>query len=201
MGKGSNIDIAVSDLYQFNEVGGLLYSKGYVSFYGGNLSGASEHKIIITKTGESLFNITKPALIGGSRNELIEQASSELDVHNEIYNSIGESFFHYGIVHAHPPHVVAASLGTKYYLEPKDIEGKYYSPRVLMVEQDMEEPRSYFLASIQDALKCPETKNSRLLVVRGHGVFAWGKTLRNAFAVLDSFELSMKILLLSKTTK
>ncbi len=179
-------------LKSFQEIGCDLFYGGMNNSHSGNLSTKNNRLMAISKSGSMLhrlnFDDIIETLIDGEDSET-KKASREIPVHRAIYiNTEAEA-----IVHAHPPHVIALTLQTN-CIAPVDAEGDYYFPDgmpVISVENA--------IASNEVAQKVvPYLKEFPIVGVKGHGTFAIGKTLEEAFHWTSSIEHSAKIILLGK---
>ena len=123
--------------------------------------------------------------------------SDEALLHVRIYQATGSQ----AVCHGHPPHVTALSLGGGNELVCRGIEmQKAFAGtvthaderRIPIVEnsQDMEELAASVLAARQ--LSVPA------VVVRGHGVYAWGGSIREASRHLETVEWLSRILWLCR---
>lgn len=179
-------------LSEFQAVGRGLFARGLVSSQSGNLSIRLGDKIIITRRGAMLGSLRENDLIetGVSRNNrATPHASIELPVHRAIYKATQAS----AIVHAHSPHVVALSLIQREII-PGNTEGVETFRQVPVVGWD-EEVRAGGLGEvIADTLK-----EQRLVVVHGHGSFAIGQLLEEAYNLTSALEECCHVLCLLKT--
>jgi len=181
-------------LTHFQTVGRDLFTSGLVSGTSGNLSIRVNDRIVITKRSSSLSNLQEQDLIetGICKNDrFTPMASSELAVHRAIYQLTSAT----AIVHAHPPHAVALSL-TEDGIVPSDDEGKAlitYVP-VLGSQNFSSVPPVVPPEDIAKALQ-----HSRIVMVRGHGSFAIGQILEEAYDLTATLEDSCKILCLIKS--
>jgi L-fuculose-phosphate aldolase len=124
------------------------------------------------------------------------QASVELPVHRAIYHSLaheallaGRPFAPQAIVHAHTLHTTAHSL-TAQKIVPLDAEGIY----ALGLEVAVLTPNQV-IASEEAAAQLAElVKNgTRIAVLRGHGPFAVGDKLEDAYQLVSVLEHSAHI--------
>lgn len=76
------------------------------------------------------------------------------------------------------------TLGGADYLPP-DFEGQYYLPRVPVLSVAYDEYVEKAPALVAEALV-----DSRVVIVRGHGVYARGSTINEAYKWTCSLELS-----------
>jgi len=113
-------------------------------------------------------------------------SSSEHRVHRSIYGNTE----HLAVVHAHPPHAVAISLTAGALIRPVDSEGITTCPEIPVVDGA---PGSDMLAErVGDALR-----RVPVVVSRGHGTFAAGRTLDDAYLVTAATEHACRVLILS----
>jgi methylthioribulose-1-phosphate dehydratase len=123
--------------------------------------------------------------------------SDEALLHLRLYQAVGCS----AVCHGHPPHAVALSLGAEAVIAVHGIEmqkafagtATHLCERNLPVvanSQDMEELSRWVLAARQAAVPA--------VVVRGHGVYAWGASVREAGRHLETVEYLCRVLLLAR---
>jgi len=169
------------------EVGKLLYVEDLVDARAGNLSCRLEKSLIITRRGSHLGRLREEDFIKiplFERHMLEDRASSELLVHREVYMNTN----HVCVVHAHPISAVILSF-THDVIEPVDSEGKDLLGSVKVLPP-------YPSGSEELARSVSETlKDSKLVIVRSHGVFSANKDPFYAYAHISVLERSCKILL------
>ena len=180
-------------LSQFQTVGRDLFTSGMICGTNGNLSIRMGSRMIITRRSSNLANLQEQDLIetGIFKNDRFSPiASSESPVHKAIYKRTTAS----AIVHAHPPHAVAISL-TENEIIPSDDEGKSTMGRVPIIGScGSAVVPGNFADDIALALQ-----SERIVMVRGHGSFAIGQILEEAYEITAAFEESCKILCLLKS--
>jgi L-fuculose-phosphate aldolase len=166
---------------EFARIGGRLFKEGLIGGNFGNISVRAENGFYITRTGSYLDEPGAPLFVpmdGPAPSE----ASSEYRVHREIYKNTR----HHAVVHAHPPYVVGASLVYD-EIVPVDNEGEIFCPIIPVVGG---KPGSDAIArNVADALCL-----SLVVAVKGHGTFAAGKTLDEAFILTSLVENSSRVL-------
>lgn len=167
----------------FERIGKKLFAEGLLCANFGNMSVRSGTGFFITRSGSYLDAPETPVFIPMD-GEVPPEASSEYRVHREIYRKTG----HTAVVHAHPPHVVACSLISD-RIVPLDSEGIMFSPAIPVLDGM---PGSEELAS-QVAVALGTTC---IVIARGHGTFAAGKNLDEAYVFTSLAEHSSHILLL-----
>ena len=180
-------------LNQFRNVGRDLYTSGLIAGNSGNLSIRLGDRIFITRRGCCKAGIEEQDLIetGIDKNDRNSaMASSELAVHRAIYKSTPAT----AIVHAHPPYAVTLSLAEDIVI-PEDEDGLSLFKKVCIVGQTPTTIVPGILAyEISTVLQ-----NDRIVMVRGHGSFAIGQILEEAFDLTSKFEESCKVLCLMKS--
>jgi len=166
---------------EFVRIGARLFREGLVGGNFGNISVRAEDGFYITRNGSYLDDPGNPVFVPLD-GPVPPEASSEYRVHRQVYRSTR----HHALIHAHPPFTVAASL---VYDEicPVDIEGQTFCPIVPVVDG---KPGSEEIArNVANALCL-----SLVTVVKGHGTFASGKSLDEAFILTSLVEHSSHIL-------
>jgi L-fuculose-phosphate aldolase len=164
-------------------IGCRLHNEGLVSANFGNMSVRAAGGFWITRLGSYLDN-PGSLILCPFEGEVPHGVSSEYRVHRESYLNTGFQ----AIIHAHPPHAIAASFTTE-EIVPRDSEGEGLCPFIPVVGG---KPGTRDLAvSVASALT-----RSPLVIARGHGTFAAGKSLEDAYILTSLAEHSSKILLL-----
>ena len=178
---------------QFQSVGRDLFSQGLVSSHSGNLSIRLGENIIITRRGSQLGCLEENDLIEtgiNKNNRATPLASTELPVHRAIYQQTSAQ----AIVHAHPPHAVALSLVEKEIIT--NAEGLPAIDRVPVLGWDMEVVPGGLADIIAQALK-----KCRIVMVHGHGSFAVGQILEEAYSFTTALEESCRVICLLKSLR
>jgi len=181
-------------LSQFQTVGRDLFTKGLVSSHSGNLSIRLGERIIITRRGSRLGCLDENDLIetGLAKNDRnTPLASVELAVHRAIYRETPALT----IVHAHPPHAVALSL-TETEIVPIDTEGQSIMEQVPVLGWNAKVKPGGLGDEIARALK-----QSRVVMVHGHGTFAIGQLLEEAHNYTTTLEESCQVICLLKSLR
>jgi len=180
-------------LTQFQKVGRDLFTCGLISGTSGNLSIRLGDRLVITRRASSKANLEEQDLIetGICKNDRnTPMASSELAVHRAIYQNTAAT----AIVHAHPPHAVALSL-TEGEIVPNDDDGRSLISYVPIVGHT---PTTIVPGILSDVIAKALT-TTRIVMVRGHGSFAIGQILEEAYDITATFEESCKVLCLMKS--
>jgi L-fuculose-phosphate aldolase len=169
---------------EFKRIGKRLFDEHLIGGNFGNISmRKSDEGFFIKRTGTFLDEPGEPVFVL-MEGEAPEDVSSEFRVHRAVYKTnVCEA-----IIHAHPPYSVAASL-TLSKVVPKDSEGKMFCPVIPVFRG---RPGSDGLAkSVAAGLKC-----APVVIARGHGTFAAGKTLDEAYIYTSLAEHACKVLAL-----
>ncbi|WP_107763656.1 class II aldolase/adducin family protein [Coprothermobacter proteolyticus] len=164
-----------------------LYSRGLISVYGGNASMvlSDDNALLITPSGFNKENLREEDLV---KVDLLSgkvlgegKPSSELRTHLAIYGANKEAK---AVVHAHPPTLVGLCTSGFDF-------GIYTPEQALLVGKPMvinfcmgEE-----LAESMSAL----AGTCQAVVVKNHGVFAWGPTIMEAYAKIEILEEAAKM--------
>lgn len=172
--------------YGFERIGRRLFAEHLVGGNFGNMSIRHDDGFFIKRTGAYLDDPGEPVFVPLS-GPVPKEASSEYRVHLAVYRTMPA---YKAIVHAHPPHAIAASL-VKDEIVPLDSEGEMFCKRIPVVSGD---PGTQGLA---DAVSEAMEKN-KLAIARGHGTFAAGATLDEAFQLTSLAEHSCRIIALKK---
>lgn len=168
---------------EFVRIGRRLFSESLIRANSGNMSIRSEYGFFITRTGSSLDIPGEPVYVP-LEGPVPVHASSEYQVHRHIYKTTS----HQAVVHVHPPHAVALSFSEGRII-PVDSEGIMFCPFIPVVEgkpgsKDLAENVAIGLIS------------SGITIARGHGTFAGGKDLDEAYILTSLVEHSCRILFL-----
>ncbi|MFN8555983.1 MAG: class II aldolase/adducin family protein [Dehalococcoidia bacterium] len=164
-------------------MGRELTAAGLVYYGGGNASMWTPDAIHITREGALLSRLTEADITTITRMTEPPTATPAFDapIHRAVYVATGAR----AVLHAHPPHVVALSFGRQEYT-PHDLEGR----RVLGTVQVVSPRRS-----VIDVIAAALEKN-RIVMVAGHGTYAWGADLWECLHLTSALEWSARIALL-----
>ncbi|RPI31005.1 MAG: aldolase [Actinomycetota bacterium] len=174
-------------LEQFRRIGRDLFVAGLVSSHGGNMSVRQGDRILITRRGSMLAQLEERDVIdiGLEENDAnVTLASTEIVVHRAIYQATSAL----AIVHTHPPYAIAQSL-VKDEIVPVDSEGSYLLHKVPVVAAQLT------AGSTEVAELLPTwLKEYDLVMLRGHGPFAIGHLLEEAYQLTSVLEMACRIL-------
>ncbi len=170
--------------------GRKMVASGLTSSRFGNISRLQGEKISITCTGSMLDELDQSNVVEVDLNCASDQdriASSETCVHRAIYRSTSNE----AVIHTHSPYAVALSLLEKDSIEPLDSEGILFLGAMPIVEGHYGSDR--LAQAVSMALQ-----GHKACIARGHGVFASGMTLTEAFTAASMAEHSSKVRYLVK---
>ena len=178
-------------LERFSRFGRELFLQGVNSSHSGNMSVRAGDRIFITRRGSMLSNLVEGDIIETGLREddsHITLASTEIKIHRAIYLQTSAL----AIVHAHPPFAIVLSLEED-EIVPLDTEGVYYFKSIPVIGAGLT------VGSDEVAEKLPPLlQNYKAAMVRGHGSFAVGQMLEEAFQWTSSLEASCKTLYLHR---
>ena len=175
----------------FREIGRDLYTGDMISSHGGNLSIRLGDRVIIKRRGAMLGRLKPHDLIEtrlDKNDSGVALASTELIVHRDIYQNTPAL----AICHCHPRTAIAFSL-SRDELVPIDNEASYLLKKIPVVTEEFASGTPQMAHKVADALK-----NYKIIMLRGHGSFAIGQTLDEAFFWSSTLEEACQIALHAK---
>lgn len=165
----------ISKWEELSKFGQKLITAGLTHAHFGNISTRHGDKLLITSTGSMLDEIREKHVIElytqktGPKDKL---ASCETVVHRAIYAQTSAK----AVIHSHSPYAVALSLLNDDHIEPIDCEGLNFLHKIPIVEG--------YMGSEELAKNVSQSlRNHRACIARGHGVFAVGSNLEEAYVV------------------
>jgi L-fuculose-phosphate aldolase len=170
----------------FRDIGRDMYVANMISSHGGNLSIRLGDRVVIKRRGAMLGNLKPHDLIetGLEKNDSgVALASTELLVHRAIYMNTPAL----AVVHCHPRTAIAFSL-SRDELVPIDNEASYLLKKVPVVAEEFASGTPEMANKVAKALQ-----NYKIIMLRGHGSFAIGQTLDEAFHWSSTLEESCQI--------
>jgi L-fuculose-phosphate aldolase len=175
----------------FREIGRDLYAQNMVSSHGGNLSIRLGDRVIIKRRGAMLGQLKPHDLIetGLEKNDSnVALASTELLAHRTVYMNTPAL----AICHCHPRTAIAFSL-SRDEIVPIDNEGSYLLKKVPVITEEFASGTPQMANKVAEALK-----DYKIIMLRGHGSFATGQTLDEAFFWSSTLEEACQIMLIVK---
>jgi L-fuculose-phosphate aldolase len=170
---------------EFQNIGRDMFLRGLVSSHAGNMSIRTGETIHITRRASMLGQLKRTDVISlnltDNSSPLIGKASSEVSVHKAIYDTNTSAL---AVIHAHTPYATLLSM-TEDEIVPIDFEGSYLFKEVPVICLGKS------VGSDEAALLISEPlKEYKIILVRGHGSFARGDTLEEAYMLTSSLESS-----------
>jgi L-fuculose-phosphate aldolase len=162
-----------------------------ISSHGGNLSIRMGDRVVIKRRGAMLGRLKLHDLIetGLEKNDSgVALASTELLVHRTIYLKTPAL----AIVHCHPRTAIAYSL-SRNEIVPIDNEASYLLKKVPVIAEEFASGTLEMANKVAASLQ-----NYKIIILRGHGSFATGQTLDEAFHWSSTLEESCQIMLAAK---
>lgn len=172
----------------FPRIGRRLFAEHLVGGNFGNMSLRTADGYFITKTGSYLDADPEQIVLMPLNGRVTPGASSEWRVHTAVYNASE----HQAIVHAHPPYAVALSLLADAEITTIDSEGHLLAPTISVVEGACGSQK------LADAV-AEGLASANIVIAKGHGTFAAGKDLDQAYLYTSLAEHCCKVLHLTKT--
>ena len=159
-----------------------LRQYGYNDSHSGNISAREGDAVWVTPTGACADTIRPSDFIRCTLpQEIGEGASGDANLHLAVYRANAKAG---AVVHSHCPHAVALTLNGEAFVPP-DFEGQLYFPQVPVVTV----PYATYFQEAADKVAAALADNP-VAIVRGHGVYAWGEDLNQAYKWTCSLELS-----------
>ena len=167
-------------------IGKRVLAEGLVSGNFGNASVRTGAGFLVKRSGAYLDDpgplvpvpLEGPVPPGASRESLVHRTIYRITTHNAI-------------LHTHPPYAVTLSFSQE-KIVPIDPEGMLLCPGIPVVDG---EPGSQVLGDrVAHALM-----HGKIVIARGHGTFAAGKNLEEAYLVTSAAEHACRILFLAGT--
>lgn len=175
----------------FRDIGRDLYVAQLISSHGGNLSMRLGDRVVIKRRGAMLGNLKPHDLVEtrlDKNDSGVALASTELLAHRTIYKMTPAL----AIVHCHPRLAVAFSLSRDEFV-PIDNEASYLLKKVPVVTEEFASGTPEMANKVASALQ-----NYKIIMLRGHGSFAIGQTLDEAFFWTTTLEEACQIALYAK---
>ena len=176
---------------QFREIGRDLYVQGLVSSHGGNISIRVGDRVIIKRRGAMLGRLKPHDLVETciEKNDSgVALASTELLAHRMIYQMTPAL----AVVHCHPRTAIAFSL-SRDEIVPIDNEASYLLKKVPVIWEEFASGTPEMAQNLAKTLQ-----QYKIVFLRGHGSFAIGQTLDEAFHWTSTLEESCQIALYAK---
>ena len=173
---------------EFRDIGRDIFVTGLTSSHGGNMSVRAGDKIIIKRRGAQFGRLKRTDFVETSykgKDSGIMRASTELIVHRAIYDKTSAL----AIIHSHPRTAIVLSLSRDEII-PIDNEGSYLLRKIPVVTVEMASGSSEMAETVSEALR-----GYKIVMQRGHGCFAIGQTLEEAYHWVSTLEEVSDIIL------
>ena len=163
------------------DIGRDLFLRGLISSHAGNMSVRVGRTIWITRRGSMLGRLRQEDMIDvdiETTDAHVLMASSELAIHRAVYQNTSALAF----IHAHPPYATLLSM-MRDVIIPIDSEGSYLFKKVpvVTVEKTIGSQEAGGVIS-------RELQDYKVVMMRGHGSFARGDLLEDAYMYTSSLE-------------
>lgn len=167
-----------------------LRADGYNDAATGNASVRAGKRFWITPSSAVRDTTIPPDLIACSLDTPIpEGASLDAPIHREVYRQQPQTG---AVLHSHGPHSVAVSFAGRDF-EPADFEGARLLGSVPVLSIKPEAHLERAPAAVAEALGV-----APICIVAGHGVYARGATIRDAYRWTMTLELSARIFVIAR---
>jgi L-fuculose-phosphate aldolase len=167
-----------------------LRQYGLNDSHSGNLSVRSDTDYWVTPTGACADTLQADDLVRCALDASPPPgASLDAPLHRQVYLNNPDANV---VMHSHGPYSVAMTMSGSDFL-PADFEGQHYFRRVRVLNIAFADYLAKAPAAVAAALR-----DSPLVVVRGHGVYACAENLNLAYKWTCSFELSAKTAFLAR---
>lgn len=166
----------------------LLREHGLNDSHSGNASVRDADSVWITPTGCCADAVEIGDLVACNNGRPGPGASLDAPLHLAVYAARPEAT---AVIHCHGPHAIAMTLSpgaAAGSYTPDDFEGAYYFPKVPVIDIPYELYVSEAPAAVAAALQAYP-----VALVRGHGIYAWGRSLDEAYKRVASLESSARI--------
>jgi L-fuculose-phosphate aldolase len=176
---------------EFRNIGRDIFLAGLTSSHGGNMSVRVGDKIIIKRRGAQFGRLKRSDFVETSfkgKDSGIVRASTELIVHRAIYENTSAL----AVIHAHPRTAITLSLSRDEII-PIDNEGSYFFRKIPVVTVEMASGSTELAEGVSEALR-----GYKIIMQRGHGCFAVGQTLEEAYHWVSALEEACDIILEAK---
>jgi methylthioribulose-1-phosphate dehydratase len=178
---------------------------GFMACTAGNSSvllAAEPLTVAMSQSGVDKTKLTAQHFIriGGDGRPLAgdpRKPSDETNLHIALYRGVGCG----AVLHGHPPHAVALSLDAEAVISFRGIEMQkafagtttHACTRSLPVIENSQD-----MAELSAAALARRDEHVPAILVRGHGVYAWGRTPVEASRHLETVEWLCRIVLLAR---
>jgi len=177
-------------LEEMQKYGNFLENRGLnLSSHSGNMSVRRGDRIYIKRRGAMMGDLKKEDVVETGIQEDdsgVIIASTEVGVHRAIYQNTSAL----AVIHAHTPYALSLSL-VRDEIVPIDDEGQYHLKKVPIL--DVEDS----IGSDEVERELPEIlQDYNSAILKGHGTFAYGENLEEAYNWITVVESICKVIYL-----
>jgi methylthioribulose-1-phosphate dehydratase len=186
-------------LAELVKVATVCYERGWSWGTAGNFSIRGRHSLLWQSPtglckGELRADLFIPVDLNSEKpvEPWTQRPSAEMPVHAGIYKTVGRAKC---VVHTHPPNAVRASRGqTSLTFEneemAKALGTKCHTEKlhIPILPNGTPEEMIHYSSRIKDGIG----DTAKLLILEGHGVWAWGQTPMEALAYIEALEFLCK---------
>lgn len=185
-----------SIISQIQILASSMFKKNFLGISHGSISAKlSQNSFIINKNNAFLEQLKQDdfSVLKFSKDYSWNEASIDSEIHKSIYENIPEAKF---ISFASPPYTQAMSLNHD-FITPQDYFGE-----IFLEEINVYNPKNYDdwnERSQTEIYRHMLEKKKNFAVVKGYGIFAFGRTNHELGKIIDLIENSCKIIYLAET--
>lgn len=175
----------------FQKYGRMLWDSGLIHMTSGNMSIRKGSVLYVTRTGSLLGDLSSSDIVSvNAANTLRDKgASSETPVHRAIYLANPEVV---SVVHAHPPYATALSWDYE-MIKTMDSDSLYIPEVPVLTDCPYGEGSSCIADHFPKLLG-----KHKVAMIRGHGAFSVGNSLREAASRISMMENQCRLLFLRR---
>lgn len=177
-------------------VSATMFSKGFFGIFYGSLSARiSKDRFLINKSQAIFDKLTLKNLIllDNTHDYRWNEASKDSHIHANIYTNFSEAKF---VSYTMPPYITAFSLKNATFA-PKDYFGCVYLGENIPIV-DPKDFETWYERADTDIVRHFKQSQQDFIIVRGYGVYAYGRDIEEIAKKIDIIEQSAKILALSQ---
>ncbi len=168
-----------------------LHDAGLNDSHSGNISVRKDQAFWITPSGAGAESLAPADLVKCPVDgPIVKGASLDAPLHQAVYNTLADVT---AVIHSHGPYSIAMTLDGNDFT-PCDFEGRYYFESVPVIDIPYDRYTADSPAAVAAALR-----EKPVAIVRGHGVYARGANLDEAYKWSCSLESSARIAWLAST--
>ncbi len=174
------------------EIAEILYGKNLFYYKEGNISIKEENSIYITKSGTIKGILTEKDVVKWEMNNLPpKDISSEWRMHKAIYDKTDASL----VIHLHSVYLSVLSANT-HLMKPVIQEDAIYLERMGIIEDI-----PFGTEKLANAVKNKINEETDCLILKNHGIIAWGKNYKDVTLKLYGMEIMAKRIIFNSILK